>query len=544
VTPEEVSRAPADHGDDTAPVGPVPDPSRRRGIHRHRRTFQLCFLALFFVLLTLTFWPLGRIYLGAFLVADPLIAANSLANGVLKPEMGLALLMLALPLVAGRAFCGYVCPMGAVVELATPARTPEMPGLPRRLRRSRLGERARALARAAPAYVLIAAAGLMLFASGAYLLLDPLAMLTRSATILFYPLADRLVRMLGDVLYLAPPARGAVDTVTTLLTGRLVFAHPLSYGLQGWVLGTFALVLGLSWLEPRFWCRHLCPLGALLGLVGRFSLLGRVVDRETCIHCGRCEQVCPLDAVRDHHLATDTSRCQLGLECADVCPTGAIRLGLRPAKSAYRPSRRAFVTAAGASMLVGFFTYTGLSRSERDAWLVRPPGARPEGEMLALCSRCGQCMKVCPTNVLQPAISRAGLEGVFTPQMDYRRAYCDWACAECSKVCPTGAIMPLALEVKRKTRIGRAYIDRDRCIPWADYKTCLVCQELCPIPDKAILLREIEVLDPLGRTVRLGRPEVVADRCIGCGICENACPVPHSSAINVRAIDPDRSRAV
>jgi formate hydrogenlyase subunit 6/NADH:ubiquinone oxidoreductase subunit I len=146
--------------------------------------------------------------------------------------------------------------------------------------------------------------------------------------------------------------------------------------------------------------------------------------------------------------------------------------------------------------------------------------------------------------VLQPAISRAGLEGVFTPEMDYRVAYCDWSCNECGKVCPTGAIMPLALEVKRTTKIGRAYIDRNRCIPWADYRTCLVCQELCPIPDKAIALREVEVDDPRGGRVKLGRPEVLVERCIGCGICEAACPVPNESAINVRAIAPDRTRAV
>lgn len=498
------------------------------------------FLALFAVLLTLTFWPLGRVYLGAFLVADPLIALNSLANGVWKPEMLLAGIVLLIPLVAGRAFCGYVCPMGTVVELTTPHREPEMPGLPKRLRASRLSPRARAAVRAVPPFVLVACGGLLLWASGVFLLLDPLATLTRSATVLFYPLADRTVRLLGDAAYLLPPARRAADTVTTLLTGRLVFTKPLVFALQTETLGALALILGASWLEPRLWCRHVCPLGALLGLVGRFGLVGRLVEEEKCIHCGRCEQVCPLDAIRDDHLATDTSRCQLGLECADVCPTGAIRVAVRPRKSAYRPSRRAFLAAAGASMLAGFFTYTGLSRRERNVWLIRPPGARRERDVLALCSRCGQCMKVCPTNVLQPAVASAGIEGVFTPRMDFRLSYCDWTCAECGRVCPTGAIMPLTLAEKRERKIGRAYIDRDRCIPWTDYKTCIVCQELCPIPDKAIVLHTVEVTDPRGKKATLARPEVVAERCIGCGVCENACPVPHVSAINVRAIEAEQ----
>lgn len=513
---------------------PEHKPGRWAGISRLRGVSQSAWLVAFLVLLTLTVWPLGGVYLGAFLVADPLVALNSAASGLLRVEMSLALLVLLSPLVVGRAFCGWICPTGAIVEAASPReRTGDSPP---RMRASRLSPAVREAVRKAPAFVLIGCAGLLLFASGAFLFFDPLTTLTRTATVLAYPALDRLVRLIGDALYLAPPLRGGVDVATSALTGRLVFAHPLAYGAQLGVLGMAALVLGLSRIEPRLWCRHLCPLGALLGVVGRFAILGRRVDPDACIRCGKCDRVCPLDAVRDDHLATDTSRCQLGMECAATCPTGAIGYGLRPRRSTYTPSRRAFLGASATALLAGLFTYTGLSRRERDARLIRPPGARDEAGVLGMCSRCGQCMKVCPTNVLQPAVTRAGAEGFFTPEMDYRVAYCDWSCSECGKVCPTGAIMPLTLEKKRETRIGRAYIDRDRCIPWADYETCLVCQELCPIPEKAIALREVEVTDALGRSLTLGRPEVLAERCIGCGVCENACPVAHESAITVRAI--------
>jgi formate hydrogenlyase subunit 6/NADH:ubiquinone oxidoreductase subunit I len=103
-------------------------------------------------------------------------------------------------------------------------------------------------------------------------------------------------------------------------------------------------------------------------------------------------------------------------------------------------------------------------------------------------------------------------------------------------VCPTGTIRPLALEAKHRTVIGRAYIDRNRCIPWADYKTCLVCQELCPVPEKAIVINTADVVTPAGTTVHLGRPEVVAERCIGCGVCSNACPVAYRPAIEVYGV--------
>jgi polyferredoxin len=527
----------------TRASSPAPEPPDRRrpGVHRLRRAMQIGFLALLLVLLTLTVWPLGQVYLGAFLLADPLIAINSIAGGIWKPAMLLAGVMLLLPLVAGRAFCGYACPTGALLEWTTPKRKAEKPGLPKRLRRSRVPERARAALRKVPPFVLIGSAGLLLFASGAYLWLDPLATITRTATVLLYPLLDRVARLLADVLYLAPPLQPAVDSVNAVLTGRIVFARPLTFGLTGLVLGWAVLLVGLNLLEPRLWCRHICPLGGLLGAVGRVAPFGRRVDAETCIHCGRCEQVCPLDAVRDDHLATDTSRCQLCMDCADVCPTAAISTGARPARAIYSPERRALLGATGLAMLGGLVTYTGLARFERDVRLVRPPGASGNADVLQLCTRCGQCMKVCPTNVIQPSLTKAGLEGLFTPEMDYRAGFCDWSCNECGKVCPTGAIMPLQLEAKRTTKIGRAYIDKNRCIPWADYNTCLVCQELCPVPDKAIALTQVELVKPGGGTIKLSRPEVVADRCIGCGVCENACPVVQESAILVRAIEPERT---
>jgi polyferredoxin len=529
--------------DQTPPVSAAPPaPDRRRpGVHRLRRALQIAFLALLLVLLTLTVWPLGTVYLGAFLLADPLIAVNSIVGGVWRPAMLLAGLMLLLPLFLGRAFCGYACPTGALLEWTTPKRSAEKRGLPRRFRRSRVPARAREVLRKVPPFVLIGSAGLLLFASGAYLWLDPLATITRTATVLLYPLLDRIARLLSDLLYLAPPLQPAVDAVNGVLTGRIVFARPLTFGLSGLVLGWALLLVGLNLLEPRLWCRHLCPLGALLGTTGRAALFGRKVDAEACIHCGRCEQVCPLDAVRDEHLSTDTSRCQMCMDCADVCPTAAIDVGKLPERIVYSPGRRALLGSAGLAMLGGLVTYTGLARFERDVRLIRPPGAAGDASVLELCTRCGQCMKVCPTNVIQPSWTKAGIEGVFTPEMDFRVGFCDWSCNECGKVCPTGAIAPLTLEAKRVAKIGRAYIDKNRCIPWADYNTCIVCQELCPVPDKAIALTQVEVTKPGGGTVKLARPEVVAERCIGCGVCENACPVVHESAITVSAIEPERT---
>jgi ferredoxin len=428
--------------------------------------------------------------------------------------------MLAAPLVLGRAFCGYACPLGFVVEALGP----------------KDGRRGPSWLRRWPVFVLIASAGLLLFGSAAYLVFDPLSLFTRSATTLAYPLADRAARLVGDLIYVIAPARPAVDAATTSLAGLIIFARPLAYRLAFGILAMLGGVVVLSWVEPRLWCRHLCPLGALLGTVGRGAATGRVVDAETCIRCGACEKACPLGAIsREDPTVTDTTRCQLGFECADVCPVDAVRYGRAPAKANPGVTRREFLVAGGLSLAGGFFVYNSVARREPNVWLVRPPGGRKEVAFLGLCSRCGQCMKVCPTNVIQPAVTAAGLEGVFTPQMDFERGYCDWSCNECGKVCPTGAIEALTLPAKRQTVIGRAYIDRSLCIPWMDFKDCLVCEELCPTPKKAIVFQRETVLAPSGATVTLKRPWVIGDLCIGCGICEHNCPVPNEAAIRVRA---------
>jgi polyferredoxin len=508
---------------------------RRRGLHRYRRLFQVFFFLLFFVLLTLTFWPLGTLLMSAFLLADPLLALNSVANGIFRWEFLLAVPVLLSPLFVGRAFCGYVCPLGFVIELFGPRRERQ------------LGQqRARGILRRVPLIGLVVTLVLILFGSAVFLVFDPLSLFTRTATTLVYPALDRSLRLAGDILYLAPPFQGGVDSVTDALTGRLVFANGLVYRLQLVMLLMFVAILVLSWVERRMWCRHLCPLGALLGLVGRMAFFGRVVNDRACLTCGACATACPLDAIRDGGHSTDCSRCEAGLECADACEQGAIHWGRKPRKQhVHDPSRRALLKAGGLAVVGGFFLYTGLGRIQRKTYLVRPPGALPELDFLATCARCAQCMKSCPTNVIQPAVFDAGAEGFMTPQMDYRRAYCDWSCNECGKVCPTQAIHELPLEEKRRKVIGRAFIDRDTCIPWAEGRDCLVCQELCPTPEKAIVFGTGEgqgqgggesAGEGAGQPAFVKLPSVVASRCIGCGICEYYCPVNNGAAIRVRSL--------
>jgi formate hydrogenlyase subunit 6/NADH:ubiquinone oxidoreductase subunit I len=122
-----------------------------------------------------------------------------------------------------------------------------------------------------------------------------------------------------------------------------------------------------------------------------------------------------------------------------------------------------------------------------------------------------------------------------------RVGYCEYSCTLCGQICPTGAIKKLPVEEKRKTVIGLAFIDKNRCLPHAFNVNCIVCEEHCPTPKKAIVFEEVQKVGPDGNEITLKLPRVVPELCIGCGICEYKCPVSDEPAIYVTTINESRS---
>jgi MauM/NapG family ferredoxin protein len=173
--------------------------------------------------------------------------------------------------------------------------------------------------------------------------------------------------------------------------------------------------------------------------------------------------------------------------------------------------------------------------------LVRPPGSLTETEFLDKCVRCGECMKVCPTNVIQPIMLEAGLEGLWSPVVKTQIGYCEYKCNMCTQVCPTEAIRKLSLEEKQKVRIGLASVDKGRCLPYAYGRLCQVCYEHCPLPTKAIRLEETTIKTASGTSLTVKQPYVNAELCIGCGICQNMCPVSGQAAIRVTSVGESRN---
>jgi formate hydrogenlyase subunit 6/NADH:ubiquinone oxidoreductase subunit I len=247
------------------------------------------------------------------------------------------------------------------------------------------------------------------------------------------------------------------------------------------------------------------------------------------------------------------------MNCVDSCPHGGLTFRFfRPAlgKDAEIPSpdlgRRRTITglAAGAAVLPIFRANTALGKS-RNERLLRPPGALDEPDFLSRCIRCGECMKVCPNTALHPTLEQAGIEGLWTPTLVPRIGYCEPSCVLCSEVCPTGAIWQITPNQKgwveglgsknEPVRLGTAFYDRGRCLPWAMAIDCIVCEEWCPVSPKAIYVQEADVIDSAGNTKTVKQPRVDPSRCVGCGACEYACPLQEHPAVYVTSIGESRS---
>ena len=542
-------------------------------LRRIRITVQLASLAIFLYLLVRTV-GVGEDRLGPpvriFLDIDPLIGLTTwLRTGAWHGLMWLSGVTLLLSIFLGRFFCGWVCPLGTLGQVTGRLRRPR--------RAEKQADRYRPVQEVKVAVLLFALGGAVAGAQWSGIL-DPLCLLVRGLAIGFGPGIDGTVRE-GAALLARTPLAPISEPVYRMVRDRLLASHP-SHFEQGMTLALLLVtVLALSWIIRRFWCRILCPLGALLGVTARIGTLRLRQDEGRCTSCAVCTYHCQGAADPDVMGGWRASECLVCGNCTASCRRHGLAFGFkRPriigmiaglARRVARMFRRVPETASAAAASAaassaaavaptadltrrGFLATLALglasgpiakaapARAVPRGSIIRPPGAGPEEEFLDTCIRCGECMKVCPANGLHPSGFEAGAAGLWAPILRTRLGYCEYHCTLCGQVCPTGAIPRLAPGEKERTFLGLAWVDTGRCLPYAFATPCIVCEEHCPTSPKAIRPVEVEGRAADGTVRPLRRPTVDPKLCVGCGVCEFVCPLSGTAAIRVEGIGRTR----
>jgi polyferredoxin len=419
-------------------------------------------------------WPVNLI-----LQIDPLVAIGTLlTTHTIYKGLILAVLTVVLTIIFGRVFCGWICPFGAshqfVGYLGNRGRK-----VKERINSNRYRKAALLKYLFLIAFLVAAAIPLgtntVLFTG----LLDPIPFFHRSINIILLPIFDQFFNLLSVEPRLYEGA---------FLIGVL-----------------FVVAIFMNLLIPRFYCRFICPTGALLGLVGKYSVWRIGKTEASCSNCMQCENAC--EGACEPSKQIRINECVLCLNCYDQCKDKGLKYRTKESEGGEISNpdltRRGLILSSVSGLLaLQIFPLSMGTAATKDNTMVRPPGSLPEKEFLQRCLRCGQCMRICPTNIIVPSGVFGGVENLWTPVLNFTdgTSGCQLNCIACGHVCPTSAIRPITqseklgideFAEKGPIRIGSAYVDRTRCLPWAMNTPCIVCQENCPVTPKAIYITEI-----------------------------------------------------
>lgn len=486
-----------------------------------------------FLLITLLFLD----FTGALHLWFGWLARIQFLPALLALNAGFVLAVVGLTLVFGRVYCSVLCPLGVCQDAISWVR-----GRRKKNRFSYTPAHSRLR------YGVLALVGVA-FLSGAgtlVALLDPYSAYGRIASSLLAP-----AWQMGNnaLAYLAERA------------GSYAFYSVEVWMKNGAVLAIAAVTLGiiafLSWRNGRVYCNAICPVGTVLGLFAKASLLKPVFIPEKCTRCGLCARNCKASCI-DHKTHTiDYSRCVTCLDCVAKCRQGALVYGRRraatpPAPASEKPSARkldrggssrrhflsmAALLAASSTLKAresrvdgGLAVIKGKKIPNRQTALT-PPGSRSAQNLARHCTACQLCVSACPNQVLRPSGSLATL---MRPEMSYERGYCRPECTECSSVCPTGAILPVTRAEKSAIQIGHAVWIKDNCLAATGDVKCDNCVRHCPVG--AIQMVSAQAAGADSPKI----PVIDIERCIGCGACENLCPARPFSAIYVEGHERHR----
>ena len=435
------------------------------------------------------------------------------------------LIILSLTVFTGRSYCSIFCPLGIFQDVMSRA------GGKAKRRNSRFGfKRPHTILR----YSLLSITLIVALLGSVTLIgfLDPYSIFGRITTYFIQPV---VVSLNNVIAWLA-----AKFDYYQIFKVAFIKIPLVAYIIPG----LFLILVGyMSFTRGRLYCNTICPVGTLLGLLSKVSILRISIDEKSCTHCGRCAINCKASCIDFLNEDIDVSRCVTCFNCLTVCNDNAIKYGLpvKPLKTmedknSVDKSKRKFVVGSLAALAAA----TGIARTqdtpikvpvptkdstvkEEKTYPVCPYGAISLEHFNSYCTACSLCVSACPEQVIVPSFMEYGLAGIMQPRMDYHKSFCNFDCTRCTEVCPTGALLPLNIEAKKLTQIGKVTFIKENCIVETERTDCGACSEHCPT--KAVYMVPFE-----GSLVI---PEVNNKICVGCGACEYACPTSPFKAIFV-----------
>ena len=441
--------------------------------------------------------------------------------------------LIVLTLIFGRLYCSVICPLGVMQDIFG------WLGKKQKKNRYSFSPEKRWLR-----YSVLAVFAVCVIVGFAPVttLLAPYSAYGRIVNSLFRPLYDLLGNALAAVdaqqnWYVFSEVELWMRSVTTFVVALL----------------TLGILAVLAWRNGRTYCNTICPVGTILSLFARFSLLRVQLDKSKCKNCSLCERNCKAAAIDYKAGTVDYTRCVACGDCLTQCKHGALEYktasltdrfaGRRQTAGADREKTADAVDTGRRAMLTGAVVMAGtaamaqakikvdggLAAIEDKQAPVRhtpivPPGALSARHMQKHCTACQLCVSACKNNVLRPSTD---LMRLMQPEMSFERGYCRPECTDCSQVCPTGAIQPITVEQKTGIHVGHAVWIADNCVPVSKGDQCGACARHCP----TLAIQMVDYTTADGRTVQV--PAIDNERCIGCGKCEHLCPSRPLSAIYV-----------
>ncbi len=297
-----------------------------------RYVVQTFFLLLFFYLLLETVYhPFNEVggWTTFFFDFDPLVLLNTwLATHAVPAVLLFSLITLGATILAGRWFCGWICPFGTFNSLLASLRT--------RRRKIRIDQSHYHPAQKIKYYMLagLLVAGILGVNAIGYV--DPFSFFYRSTATALYPAVNWGLQSWFTWVYNTDPGVGPLRATAVtepvyevLRTYFLAVEQPVYLG--GTLIGLlFIGIVGLNFYRPRFWCRYLCPLGALLGVAGKNPLVRLTKDQEMCNNCQLCLVDCQGAAEPQSLHGWKPSECFYCWNCRDACGTQAITFQAGP----------------------------------------------------------------------------------------------------------------------------------------------------------------------------------------------------------------------